>query len=135
MLWDRQPGPGFPMTGLPLAGSGEEASQASSFCFGRTLAMPLTSSKTILHLKNCLEAGRAAQLMVLVSKLALRDTRRIYRAFVQMSRAWYRGLGRIWGFSNQGLESKTELVRTRAGKDQGRNTEERKVEPVCPGRS
>lgn len=26
-----------------------------------------------------------------------------------MSRAWYRGLGRIWGFNNQGLERKTEL--------------------------
>lgn len=70
------------MTGLPLAGSGEEASQASSFCFGRSLAMPLTSSKTILHLKNCLEAGRAAaQLMVLVSKLALRESHRVCRAF------------------------------------------------------
>lgn len=98
------------MTGLPLAGLGEEASQASSFCFGRTLAMPLTSSKTVLHLKNCLEAGRAAaQLMVLISKLALGDARRIYRAFVQMSRASYRGLGCIWGFGNQGLERKTEL--------------------------
>lgn len=63
------------MTGLPLPGSGKEASQASSFCFGRTLAMPLTSSKAILHPKSCLEAGRAtAQLiMALVSKTSLHD--------------------------------------------------------------
>lgn len=119
------------MTGLPLAGLGEEASQASSFCFGRTLAMPLTSSKTILHLKNCLEAGRdAAQVMVLISKLALRDSRRIYRAFVQMSRAWYRGLGHIWGFNNQGLKRKTEL-----GKNWGwkgpRNEHGRKWSPFA----
>lgn len=58
------------MTGLPLAGWGEEVSQTSSLCFGRTLAMPLTSSKIILYPKSCFEAGRATAklIMVLVSK-------------------------------------------------------------------